>query len=71
MEECLLIDPSDLLLEDQELLDANFDKLTCSPTSNKLEWLAEIDAARGAADHVAKGSCHSLRLQYCSGCPRR
>ena len=36
MEECLLIDPADLQVEDQELLNANFDKLTCGPTSDKL-----------------------------------
>jgi len=27
MEECLLIDPADLLVEDRQLLDANFDQL--------------------------------------------
>ena len=67
MVECHLIDPADLLVEDRELLDANFDKLTCGPTSDKLEWLTKMDAVQGAADHIAKGSHHSLRLQYCSG----
>ena len=64
---CLLIDPPDLLMEDQDLLDANFDKLSCGPTLDKLEWLAEIDTARGAADHIAQGTHHFLRSQYCSG----
>jgi hypothetical protein len=45
MEECLLIDPADLLVEDRQLLDANFNQLTQGPTSDKLEWLAEMDSA--------------------------
>ncbi len=32
MEECLLIDPADLLVEDGQLLDADFDQLTQGPT---------------------------------------
>ena len=36
MEECLLIDPAKLLVEDWELLDADFDKLTCGPTSEQI-----------------------------------
>ena len=67
MEECLLIDSVDLLVEDQDLLDADFDKLTPNPTAGKLEWLAEIDAAQGSAEHIARGSPHSLCSQYCSG----
>jgi hypothetical protein len=60
MEECLLIDPTDLLVEDRQLLDADFHQLTRGPTSDKLEWLAEMNSARGAADHVSKGSRHAL-----------
>ncbi len=67
MEECLLIDPADLLVEDRQLLDADFDQLTLGPTLDKLEWLAEMNSAWGAADHVSKGSCHALRSRYCSG----
>ena len=69
MEECLLIliDPADLLVEDRQLLDANFNQLTCGPTLDKLEWLAEMDSARGAENHVSKGSRHALRSRYCSG----
>ncbi len=54
-------------MEDRDLLDANFDKVTYGPTSDKLEWLAEMDAAWGTTDHIARGSRHSLRSQYCSG----
>ena len=60
MEKCLLIDPADLLVDDRQLLDANFDQLTQGPTSDRLEWLAEMDSARGTADHVSKGSRHAL-----------
>jgi hypothetical protein len=66
-EECLQIDHVDLLVEDHELLDAGFDKLTRGPTLDKLEWLAEMDTAWGTADHIAKGSCHAFCSQYCSG----
>ncbi len=67
MEKCLLIDPADLLVKDRQLLDANFDQLTRGPTSDKLEWLAEMDSAWGAADHISKGSRHALQSRYCSG----
>ena len=61
MEECLLIDPADLLVEDWDLLDSDFDKLTHSPTAYKVEWLAEMDADQGTANHIARGSRYSLR----------
>jgi hypothetical protein len=67
MEEWLLINPADLLVEDRQLLNANFDQLTRGPTSDNLEWLAEMESAQGTADHVSKGSCHALRSRYCSG----
>ena len=67
MEECILIDPADLLVEDRDLFDADFNKLTCGPAAEKLGWLAKMDAAWCAADHIARGSRHSLHSQYCSG----
>jgi hypothetical protein len=45
MEECLLIDPAYLLVEDRQLLNADFDQLIRGPTLDKLEWLAEMDSA--------------------------
>jgi hypothetical protein len=60
MEECLQIDPVSLLVEDWELLNADFDKLTHGRPLDKLEWLAEMNTAWGATDHIAKGSCHAL-----------
>ncbi len=59
--------PADLVVEGQELLEANFDKLTHRPTSDKLEWLAEMDTAWGAADNIGRGSRHALCSCYCSG----
>jgi hypothetical protein len=38
MEECLQIDPMDLLVEDQGFLDVNYDNLTHGPTLDKLKW---------------------------------
>jgi hypothetical protein len=67
MEECLQIDPADLLVEDWALIEANFNKLTHGLTFDKLEWLAEIDTAWGVVDHIARGSCHALCSCYCSG----
>jgi hypothetical protein len=65
---CLMLCSTTMLLpEDRQLLDANFDQLTWGPTSDKLEWLAEMDSACGMTDHVSKGSCHALQLCYCSG----
>jgi hypothetical protein len=67
MEECLQIDSTYLLVEDRELLEADFEKLIHGPTPDKLEWLAEINTAGGAADHIARESCHALCSCYCSG----
>ena len=67
MEECLLIDPADLLMEDRGLLNAVFDKLIPGRTLYIIEWLAEMKTAWGTADHIAKGSHHSLCFRYFSG----
>jgi hypothetical protein len=67
MEECLQIDPTDLLVEDWELLEADFDKLTHGSTLDELEWLAEMDTAQGVADHIARGSRHARRSCCSSG----
>lgn len=67
LEECLLIDPGELLLGNWDLYVAIFDRLTRGPTWDKLDWLAEMDSAQGAADHIARGSCQAFRSQYCAG----
>ena len=67
IEECLQIDPADLLVEDRDLFEADFDKLTHVPTLDKVEWLAEMDTAQGAADHITRGSYYALCSCYCSG----
>ncbi len=38
-----------------------------SSAAEKLEWIAGMDSAMGAAEHIAGGSCHALRMWYCHG----
>ena len=35
--------------------------------AEKLEWIARMDSAMGAAEHIAGGSCHALHTGYCRG----
>ena len=35
--------------------------------AEKLEWIARMDSAMGAAEHIAGGSCHALHTRYCRG----
>ena len=35
--------------------------------AEKLEWIAGMDSAMGAAEHIAGGSCHALHTRYCRG----
>ncbi len=64
---CLGIDLGDLLEEDQVLLQVDFERLTRSSATEKLEWIAGIDSAMGAAEHIASGSHHALPTWYCRG----
>jgi hypothetical protein len=68
MEGFLHTDPEQLLEEHCHLLFSDFTALASGPTKNKLEWISEIDAALGAASHVARGSQHAVRTGYCQGC---
>ena len=56
MEGFLHTDSEQLLEEHHHLLFSDFAALTSGPTKDKLEWISEIDAALGAASHVACGS---------------
>ncbi len=38
-----------------------------SSTTEKLEWIAGMDSAMGAAEHISSGSRHALRTRYCRG----
>ena len=64
---CLGIDPGDLLEEDRVLLQVDFERLATSSAAEKLEWIVGMDAAMGAAEHIAGGSCHALHTGYCRG----
>ena len=67
IEGCLGIDPGDLLEEDWVLLQVDFERLARSSATEKLEWIAGMDSAMGAAEHIASGSRHALRTGYCHG----
>jgi len=44
--ECAYVDPDDLLAEHQHLVGCNFTKLVTGPTKDKVEFVAEMRAAR-------------------------
>jgi hypothetical protein len=67
IETCLGINPGDLLKDDRALLWVDFAQLATGPAKDKLEWVAGMDSATGAAKHVACGSCQAVRTQYCRG----
>jgi hypothetical protein len=64
---CLGLDPGDLLEEDRVLLQVDFERLTRSSATEKLEWIAGMDSAMGAVEHITGGSRHALRTRYCCG----
>ncbi len=67
MEECLEINPNNLLTENQELLHLDFKRLATGPLKDKVEWIAEMESTMGAAEHVAHSSCQAIRMRYCTG----
>jgi hypothetical protein len=52
IEECLEIDPGDLLEVNQGLLQLDFEQLTTGPVKKKVEWIAEMESAMGVTEHV-------------------
>ena len=67
IEDCLGIDPGDLLEEDRVLLRVDFERLVTGSATEKLEWIAGMESAMGAADHIARGSHQALCTRYCRG----
>ena len=59
--------PGGLLEEDRVLLQVDFERLARISATEKLEWIAGMDSAMGAAEHIASGSRHALRTRYCRG----
>jgi hypothetical protein len=62
--ECAHVDPDELLEEHKHLVGCNFTKLVTGPVKDKVEFVAEMRAARGLARHIAKGSRVALNTRY-------
>ena len=67
IKDCLGIDPGDLLEEDRVLPQVDFKRLATSFAAEKLKWIAGMDSAMGAVEHIAGGCCHALHMRYCRG----
>ena len=70
MEKCesmVTVHPGDLLPEHRDLLRVNFEELGEGHTLGRQYWLADMESALSAADHVREGSRQALRTRYCSG----
>jgi hypothetical protein len=61
------INPGDLLKEDRALLQVDLAQLATGPVKDKLEWVAGMDTAMGAAEHVTRGSRQAVRARYFRG----
>jgi hypothetical protein len=71
IKECLEIDPEELLEKNWDLLQLDFERLATGPVKDKMEWIAEMESATGAAEHVSHGFRHTVRTRCCTGrCPR-
>ena len=67
VEDMIHIDPMELLPEHRGLLDIDFEKLAKGAMEDRQYWLAKMESAVSAADHVRKGSRQALRSRYCTG----
>ena len=61
------LDPADLLPENRDLLNVDFEALGNGRAADRRYWAAEMESAVAAAKHVARGSTQTLRSRYCSG----
>ena len=57
-------DPEDLLPENREFLEIDFDALGKGSTQDKQYWVAETESAVSAADHIKQGTTQALRTRY-------
>jgi hypothetical protein len=62
--ECAHVDPAELLEEHKHLVGCNFTKLVTGPVKDKVEFVAEMNAACRLARHVAKGTRVTLKTRY-------
>jgi len=62
--ECAHVDPVDLLAEHQHLVGCNCTKQVTGPVKDKGVCVVEMNAARGLARHIAKGTRVALKTRY-------
>jgi len=62
--ECAHIDPDELLAEHRHLVGCDFTKLVTGPVKDKVEFVAEMRAARSLVRHIAKGTGAALKTRY-------
>ena len=60
-------DPADLLPDDRRLLSVDFDALGRGAATARRFWVAEMESAVAAAQHVSRGSTQTLRSRYQQG----
>ena len=58
------VDPEDLLPENRALLEIDFDALGKGSTQDKQFWVAEMESAISAAEHINQGTRQALRTRY-------
>ena len=71
VEEYALIDPETILPRHRFLFDTDFEALGSGPTTHRLFWLAEVDAALAATTLYHEGLLTPAALDYFSGSPTR
>ena len=64
VEDYATVDPDDLLPENRALLEIDFDALGKGSTQDKQFWVAEMDSAISAAEHIKQGTRQALRTRY-------
>ena len=63
-EEYILLEPLDLLPEHRDLLRTDFVELGEGPAINRQYWIADMEAAVEAAEHVRQGRAQAIRTRY-------
>ena len=58
------VDPEDLLPENRSLLEIDFDALGKGSSQDKQFWVAEMESAVSAAEHIKQGTRQALRTRY-------
>ena len=70
-EEYIMLEPLDLLPEHRDLLQLDFVELGEGPAIDRQYWVADMEAAVEAADHVRQGRAQALRTRYGSDAMQR